>query len=97
MAKGYFKRGSLMHRLAQEIPGMHPVVPQGGFYLYCRYEYPLSSREVAQRAWESGVAIRSGSEFGGAGEGHLRFTYSVDETTIEKGMGIVREVFNHLG
>ena len=76
---------------------MTPVEPQGGFYLYCRYEYPILSKEVAKRVWEAGAAIRSGSEFGESGEYHLRFTYSVDEPTIEKGMGIVREVFNHLG
>ncbi|MEE9256317.1 MAG: aminotransferase class I/II-fold pyridoxal phosphate-dependent enzyme [bacterium] len=97
MAKEYFRRGSLMHRLAKEIPGMFPVEPQGGFYLYCRYEYPILSREVTNRVWEAGAAIRSGSEFGAAGEYHLRFTYSVSEEVIEKGMGIVREVFNHLG
>jgi hypothetical protein len=46
---------------------------------------------------DAGVAVRSGSEFGAAGEGHLRFSYSVDETTIDKGMAIVREVFRGLG
>ncbi len=97
MAKEYFRRGSLMYRLAKEIPGMSPVEPQGGFYLYCRYEYPIPSLEVRQRIWEAGAAVRSGSEFGAAGEFHLRFTYSVSEEVIEKGMGIVREVFNHLG
>ncbi|MFP6870954.1 MAG: aminotransferase class I/II-fold pyridoxal phosphate-dependent enzyme [Nitrospinota bacterium] len=97
MAKEYFRRGSLMHEMAREIPGMIPVTPQGGFYLWARYEFPLSSKEVAQRVWEANVAIRSGSEFGTAGENHLRFTYSVDEPTIEKGMKILREVFKQLG
>ncbi len=97
MAREYYKRGSLIYRLASAIPGMKPIQPQGGFYLYCRYEFPLPSKEVNQRFWEAGVAARSGSEFGTAGEGHLRFTYSVDEATIEKGMGIVRQVFEQLG
>ena len=97
MAKEYFKRGSLMHQMAKEIPGLLPVEPQGGFYLYCRYEFPLTSIEVRKRIWESGVAVRSGSEFGVSGEGHLRFTYSVDEATIEKGMDVIGEVFKQLG
>jgi aspartate aminotransferase len=97
MAKEYFKRGSLMHQMAKEIPGLLPVEPQGGFYLYCCYEFPLTSIEVRKRIWESGVAVRSGSEFGVSGEGHLRFTYSVDEATIEKGMSIIGEVFKQLG
>ncbi len=97
MVKEYVRRGSLMHKMAQEIPGMIPVTPQGGFYLWARYEFPLSSKEVAQRVWEAKVAIRSGSEFGTAGESHLRFTYSVDEETIEKGMEILGKVFKQLG
>lgn len=93
----YHKRGSLMYELAKDIPGLIPIQPQGGFYLYCRYELPLPSSEVYQRVWEAGVAIRSGSEFGKAGESHLRFTYAVDEPTIEKGMAIVKKVFEQLG
>ena len=77
-------------------PGLRPVDPQGGFYLYCRYDLALSASEVRQRLWDAGVAVRSGTEFGAAGKGHLRFSYSVDEPTIEKGMAIVAEVFRHL-
>jgi len=97
MGVEYHRRGNLMHRLARGVAGLRPVDPQGGFYLYCRYEYPLPSKEVHKRLWEAGVAARSGSEFGEAGEGHLRFTYSVDEKTIERGMAVVGEVFRHLG
>ena len=96
MLRKYRKRGALMHRLAREIPGLHPVDPQGGYYLYCRYDSPLPAKEVRQRLFAAGVAVRSGTEFGPAGEHHLRFSYSVDEPTIEKGMAIVHEVFRHL-
>ena len=97
MRHEYGKRGSLMHRLAREIPRLRPVDPQGGFYLYSRYEHALTAKEVRQRLWEAGVAVRSGSEFGVAGEGHVRFSYSVDEPTIEKGMALVSQVFRQLG
>ena len=97
MAVEYHKRGRLMNEMTRAIPGLIPVEPQGGFYQYCRYEYPIPSSEVRKRVWEAGAAIRSGSEFGASGENHLRFTYSVDEEVIEKGMNIVGEVFRHLG
>jgi aspartate/methionine/tyrosine aminotransferase len=97
MRDEYGKRGGLMHRLALGIPGLRPVEPQGGFYLYCRYEAPMSARDVRQAIWDAGVAVRSGTEFGAAGEGHLRFSYAVDATTIEKGMAIVADVFRTLG
>jgi aspartate aminotransferase len=97
MRGAYGRRGGLMHRLALEIPGLHPVDPQGGFYLYCRYDHPLPSREVRQQIREAGVGVRSGSEFGASGEGHLRLSYSVDESTIARGMAIVGDVFRRLG
>ena len=93
MREEYRRRGDLMHRLALAIPGLRPVEPQGGFYLYCRYDAPLSAADVRRKIWEAGVAVRSGTEFGAAGEGHLRFSYSVDATTIEKGMAVVGDVF----
>ena len=96
MRTEYHKRGSLMHRLAKDIPGLIPNEPQGAFYLFCRYEFPMSSAELNRRLWEAGVAAHSGSAFGPSGEGHLRFSYAVDESTIEKGMGIVRKVFHKL-
>jgi aspartate/methionine/tyrosine aminotransferase len=96
MRREYEKRGALIHRLAREVPGLHPVDPQGGFYLYCRYDHPLPARDVRRQLWDAGVAVRSGTEFGAAGESHLRFSYSVDETTIEKGMAIVADVFEKL-
>jgi aspartate aminotransferase len=96
MRAEYGKRGGLMHRLALGVPGLRPVDPQGGFYLYCRYEQALDAKEMRQRLWDAGVAVRSGTEFGAAGEGHLRFSYSVDEPTIDRGMAIVREVFGQL-
>ena len=92
----YQRRGALMYRLAQAIEGLHPVTPQGGFYLYCRYDADLPAVEVRERLWKAGVAVRTGSEFGVAGERHLRFTYAVDEETIERGMGIVAQTFRGL-
>ena len=96
MRREYHRRGALMHRLARDVRGLHPVDPQGGYYLYCRYDAPLRAKDIRQRLWEAGVATRSGTEFGAAGEHHLRLSYSVDEPTIEKGMTIVAEVFRHL-
>lgn len=92
----YRRRGALMYRLAKEIRGLNPLKPQGGFYLYCKYEPALRAVEVRQRLWDANVAVRTGSEFGATGEGHLRLTYAVDEATIERGMALVSQVFSRL-
>jgi len=96
MNREYQSRAALMHRLARAIPRLHPAEPQGAFYLWTRYDLPLPSREVRARLWDRGVAVRSGSEYGPSGEGHLRLSYSVAEATIEKGMAIVAEVMREL-
>jgi aspartate aminotransferase len=92
----YQSRAALMHRLASAIPGLRPAEPQGAFYLWVRYDLPLPAREVRARLWDRGVAVRSGSEYGATGEGHLRMSYSVSEASIEKGMAIVTEVMQKL-
>ena len=97
MRRQYGQRGALMHGLARDVPGLHPVDPQGGFYLYSRFDAPMTAKDLRARIWDAGVAVRSGTEFGAAGERHLRFSYSVDEPTIEKGLAIVGEVFRRLG
>jgi aspartate aminotransferase len=96
MGAHYHRRGALMYRLAKDIRGLKPLVPQGSFYLYCKYEPALPAVEVRQRLWAANVAVRTGSEFGATGEGHLRLTYAVDDATIERGMALISQVFNHL-
>ena len=96
MREEYQKRGKLMHELAKEIPRLIPLEPQGGFYLYCRYDLPMSATDLRKRIWDAGVAIRSGTEFGKSGENHVRLTYSVSEDTIEKGMQVVSEFFKKI-
>jgi aspartate aminotransferase len=92
MNREYERRANLMHRLAQDIPGLHPAHPEGAFYLWVRYAQPVPAREVRARLWDRGVAVRSGSEYGKHGENHLRLSYSVSEATIEKGMAVNGEV-----
>lgn len=96
MNREYQKHAALMHRHARAIPGLHPADPQGAFYLWVRYDLPLPARSVRARLWDRGVAVRSGSEYGPAGEHHLRLSYSVSEATIEKGMAIVADVVREL-
>jgi len=92
----YQRHAALMHGLVRAIPGLHAADPQGAFYLWCRYDFPLPARDVRARLFERGVAVRSGSEYGPAGERHLRLSYSVSEATIEKGMAVVGDVMREL-
>ncbi len=92
----YYKRAALMHKLARAIPGLHPAAPQGAFYMWTRFDLPLSARELKARLFERSVAVRSGSEYGVGGEKHLRISYSVSEATIEKGMAVIADVVREL-
>jgi aspartate aminotransferase len=80
------------------IPGLTAIEPQGAFYVFARFTdtCSLTSAEVARRLLEEGVAIRSGSEYGRAGEGYLRITFAANPPDIEEGIRRISHVFSTL-
>lgn len=98
MRVGYARRREVLLAALREIPGVQLVEPQGGFYVFLRFDpaFGLSSAQVRSRLYEDGVAVRSGTEYGPAGEGWLRLTFSADLPQIERGVAIVRRTFQDL-
>jgi aspartate aminotransferase len=98
MRAGYDQRREALLAGLSEIPGIRVVEPQGGFYVFLRFDpaLGLSSAEVRSRLYDAGVAVRSGTEYGPAGEGWLRLTFSADLPEIQRGAKIVRETFQQL-
>lgn len=92
----YDRHAAILLKHARDVPGLHPAMPQGAFYMWCRYDQPIPAAELFVRMVERGVVVRTGSEFGSAGEHHIRLSYSVSQSDIEQGMAIVREVMGEL-
>lgn len=98
MRAGYDRRRAALLAGLSGIPGVRLVEPQGGFYVFLRFDptLGLSSAEVRSRLYDAGVALRSGTEYGPAGEGWLRLTFSAELSEIERGAEIVRHTFQEL-
>jgi aspartate aminotransferase len=97
MIAGYgTRRQALLDGLART-PGLTPVSPQGTFYLYLRFSLPtIRSAELTKLLLAEGVAVRSGTEYGLAGEGCLRLSYSATLDDIRRGAERIQRVFQRL-
>lgn len=82
----YQERRDLVLEALQGIPGVDMLSPQGAFYAFPRIASRLSSDEMAARFAEAGVMVRSGSEFGPSGEGHVRLSFATDHASLKDGL-----------
>ncbi|MEU9289114.1 aminotransferase class I/II-fold pyridoxal phosphate-dependent enzyme [Streptomyces sp. NPDC048275] len=86
MRAAYEERGEIMRRELATIPGITLSAPEGAFYQFPRYDIDLPSVEVVAALRAHGVAVRPGSEFGAAGESHLRLSYAASPQSIIEGI-----------
>jgi aspartate aminotransferase len=98
MRNGYRERRDMLLEGLNDIPGLDPVPAQGTFFAWAGFpsETGLTSEQVAQRMREAGVGLRSGTEYGAAGEGYIRLSYAADVADLESGAQRIREVFARL-
>jgi aspartate/methionine/tyrosine aminotransferase len=67
--------------------------PEGAFYIFvsCRFLDSDSQRLAFDILEKAGVAVTPGIDFGRAGEGYLRFSYTASATSIREGIGRLKE------
>ena len=75
------RRGVLLDRLRM-IPELETPDPEGAFYVFPRLRTDVPATEVVAALAAAGVKVRSGSEFGAGGEGHLTLAYAADEPVL---------------
>lgn len=74
----YRLRRDLVAEELAAVPGVHCTPPRGAFYVFPRIETELSSDALTARLADAGVLVRSGTEYGPSGEGHIRISYATD-------------------
>jgi len=82
----YRQRRLLMIDGLSSIPELTLNEPEGAFYCFPAYSLPVPAIDMVSLLREQGVAVRPGSEFGAAGEGHLRLSYAASSETINEGI-----------
>lgn len=85
-AQSYQERRDLVVQRLSGVAGIEMLTPQGAFYAFPRITSGLSSDEMTARFAEAGVLVRSGSEFGPSGEGHIRISFATDVDSLEEGL-----------
>ncbi len=90
MRDEYRIRRDLMVEGLQGIDSLSLAVPDGAFYAFPRYNVPLPAVDVVAHLRTHGLAVRPGSEFGPAGEHHLRLSFAADCDSITTGIERLR-------
>ncbi len=93
----YKERRVLMMDGLLAIPGLKLNEPEGAFYCFPSYSLPIPAIDMVALLREQGIAVRPGSEFGAAGEGHLRLSYAASKEAIAEGVKRLKRGFASLG
>ncbi|NMP28139.1 aminotransferase class I/II-fold pyridoxal phosphate-dependent enzyme [Rahnella sp. SAP-1] len=93
----YRERRVLMMDGLLSIPGLQLNQPEGAFYCFPSYSLPIPAIDMVALLREHGIAVRPGSEFGAAGEGHLRLSYAAGNEAIIEGVKRLKHGLASLG
>lgn len=85
LAEYKYRRDMVVDRLASVV-GSHCVTPEATFAAWVRHPADISSDAIAANAVANGVSVRSGSEYGSAGEGHIAVSFSVACDSLSRGL-----------
>jgi aspartate aminotransferase len=93
MASEYQARRDLVLDRLRGIPGVSPMVPEGGLFVMVDVRgLGLPSDEVRRfLLHEAGVVVLHGSAYGPGGEGTLRVSFAAGGETLERGLERLRD------
>lgn len=86
MAAEYAQRRIVMRDALQAAGWADVRTPEGAFYFYVRHGLDTTSDAAAAHLVDHGVRVRSGTEFGPNGEGHLRLSFATSDAAITEGV-----------
>jgi aspartate/methionine/tyrosine aminotransferase len=80
-----------------KMDGVECHKPKGAIYVFPKVEVKgMNSEEIALELLKDGVLCSPGNAFGSAGEGHLRFAYTISQKDITRGMDKVEATLKRL-
>lgn len=86
MHAAYDRRRRLGHEALSAVPRFNCALPEATFYFWVGVATSMPSAGMVDFFREHSVAVRSGSEFGTAGEGYIRLTFAASDQDILGGI-----------
>lgn len=97
VAAEFKQRCDLIVERLNNMDGVECHKPKGAIYVFPKVEVDgMSSEDIALELLKDGVLCSPGSAFGSAGEGHLRFAYTISQQDIIRGMDKVEATLKRL-
>jgi aspartate aminotransferase len=97
MVAEFKARRDLMVEGINSIPGLSCSKPKGAFYAFTKFDFDMSSVELAELLIEKAhVAVTPGPAFGKGGEGFIRFSYATSREKIVEGLKRIEKVLAEL-
>ena len=93
----YRARRDLMLEEIGRVPGWTCARPSGAFYCFANMGRPESVALSDALLREAKVSSVAGAQFGPAGEGHIRLSYTTSRDRIAEGMGRIRRFVESAG
>jgi aspartate/methionine/tyrosine aminotransferase len=93
MAAEYQARRDLVVSRLRGIPGVEPLVPEGGLFVMVDVQGLGRPSDEVRRFLlrEAGVVVIHGAAYGPSGEGTLRVSFAAGGDTLERGLDRLRE------
>ena len=97
MVSEFRKRRDLTVGKLKGMGGIEIVEPRGAFYAFPKYDFDMSSEDMAAYLLdEAHVAVTPGSSFGKFGENHFRISYATSTENLEHGLDAMKEALSKL-
>jgi aspartate aminotransferase len=100
MAAEYEKRRDALWHGLRDVATLHPLKPQGAFYLWARIDESWPGYAQRTGGWamtdflidRAGIGSAPGEVFGPAGAGHIRFAFSCATDQVVEGAALLKSI-----
>ncbi len=100
MASEYQRRRDALWDCLKDVRLLHPLKPQGAFYLWARIDEGWSSGTGQGGGWamteylihRAGIGSAPGEVFGPAGTGHIRFAFSCSTDQVVEAAALLKQI-----
>lgn len=95
MLYAFTERRNYIHKRLNAVKGLSFFPPEGAFYAFVKFDFPLSSQEFCLKLLQDAlVATVPGSAFGA--EGYFRISYATSMDVIKEGCDRIEKFCTHL-